>query len=109
MKRLHVLVIGAGIGGTAAALALRRAGLEVSLFEQTVAQGEVGAGIQISPNASRLLGRYGLGDAMARVAVRPSAVVFRRWQDGRVLGREELGDSIEDPYGAPYYHFPPAE
>ena len=104
MKPLHALVIGAGIGGMAAAIALRRAGLEVSLFEQTVAQGEVGAGIQISPNASRLLGRYGLGDAMARVAVRPSAIVFRRWLDGRVLGREELGDSIEDQYGAPYYH-----
>ena len=105
MKPLHALVIGAGIGGTAAAIALRRAGLDVSLFEQTMAQRELGAGIQISPNASRLLGRYGLGDAMARAAVRPSAVVFRRWQDGRVLGREELGDSIENCYGAPYYHF----
>jgi salicylate hydroxylase len=105
VKRLHALVIGAGIGGMAAAIALRRAGLDVSLFEQTIAQREVGAGIQISPNASRLLGRYGLGDAMARVAVRPSAIVFRRWQDGRVLGREELGDSIESQYGAPYYHF----
>jgi salicylate hydroxylase len=105
MKRLHALVIGAGIGGTAAAIALRRAGLDVSLFEQTDTQREVGAGIQISPNASRLLGRYGLGDAVARVAVRPSAIVFRRWQDGRVLGREELGDSIESQYGAPYYHF----
>jgi salicylate hydroxylase len=105
VKRPHALVIGAGIGGMAAALALRRAGLAVSLFEQTIAQREVGAGIQISPNASRLLGRYGLGDAMAHVAVRPSAIVFRRWQDGRVLGREELGDAIERQYGAPYYHF----
>jgi salicylate hydroxylase len=105
VKPLHALVIGAGIGGTAAAIALRRAGLDVSLFEQTTAQGEVGAGIQISPNASRLLGRYGLGDAMARAAVRPLAIVFRRWQDGRVLGREELGLSIENRYEAPYYHF----
>jgi salicylate hydroxylase len=105
VRPLHALVIGAGIGGTAAAIALRRAGLDVSLFEQTMTQREVGAGIQISPNASRLLGRYGLGDAMARDAVRPSAVVFRRWQDGRVLGREELGDTIENCYGSPYYHF----
>jgi salicylate hydroxylase len=105
VKRPRALVIGAGIGGMAAAIALRRAGLDVSLFEQTIAQREVGAGIQISPNASRLLGRYGFGDAMARVAVRPSAIVFRRWQDGRVLGREELGDPIESQYGAPYYHF----
>jgi salicylate hydroxylase len=105
VKRPHALVIGAGIGGMAAAIALRRAGLDISLFEQTIAQREVGAGIQISPNASRLLGRYGLGDAMARVAVRPTAIVFRRWQDGRVLGREELGDSIESQYGEPYYHF----
>jgi 2-polyprenyl-6-methoxyphenol hydroxylase-like FAD-dependent oxidoreductase len=105
VKPLHALVIGAGIGGTAAAIALRRAGIDVSLFEQTMAQREVGAGIQISPNASRLLGRYGLGDAMARAAVRPSAIVFRRWQDGHVLGREELGDAIENRYGSPYYHF----
>ena len=105
MKRLHALVIGGGIGGLACAVALRRAGLEVSLFEQTLEQREVGAGIQISPNASRLLGRYGLGGAMARVAVRPSAIVFRRWQDGRVLGCEELGNSMEGQYGAPYYHF----
>jgi salicylate hydroxylase len=105
VKPLHALVIGAGIGGTAAAIALRRAGLDVSLFEQTTVQREVGAGIQISPNASQLLGRYGLGDAMARAAVRPSAVVFRRWQDGHVLGREELGHSIETRYEAPYYHF----
>ena len=105
MKRLHALVIGAGIGGMAAAIALRRAGLDVSLSEQTIGQRDVGAGIQISPNASRLLGRYGLSDAMARVAVRQSAVVFRRWQDGRVLGREELGDPIENRYGASYYHF----
>ncbi|KJC62210.1 monooxygenase [Bradyrhizobium sp. LTSPM299] len=105
MRPLHALVIGAGIGGTAAAIALRRAGLDVSLFEQTMAQREVGAGIQISPNVSRLLGRYGLGDAMARAAVRPSSVVFRRWQDGRVLGREGLGDAIENRYGSPYYHF----
>jgi salicylate hydroxylase len=105
VKRLHALVIGGGIGGLACAIALRRAGLEVSLFEQTLEQREVGAGIQISPNASRLLGRYGLGGAMARVAVRPSAIAFRRWQDGRVLGCEELGDSMEGQYGAPYYHF----
>ncbi len=42
---------------------------------------------------------------MARAAVRPSAIVFRRWQDGSVLGREELGDAIENRYGSPYYHF----
>jgi salicylate hydroxylase len=42
---------------------------------------------------------------MARVAVRPSAIVFRRWRDGSVLGREELGESMESQYGAPYYHF----
>jgi salicylate hydroxylase len=105
MKRLHAIVIGAGIGGLAAAIAMRRAGLDVSVYEQAAAIGEVGAGIQISPNASRLLQRYGLGDAMARVAVRPAAIVHRRWQDGRELSRQPLGDSIESRYGAPYYHF----
>src|SRR6266700_3966219 len=60
MSGLRVAVIGGGIGGCAAALALQRAGCIVDVFEQVPVKGEVGAGIQISPNASRLLSAYGL-------------------------------------------------
>jgi salicylate hydroxylase len=102
---LKVIVIGGGIGGTAAAHALLRTGCEVRIFEQVNAKTEVGAGIQISPNASRLLRRYGLDEALKQRAVRPKALEVRRWADGTTLSREDLGDTIEREYGAPYYHF----
>jgi len=105
MTGLKVTIIGGGIGGTAAALALLRAGCDVHVYEQVASKAEVGAGIQLSPNATRLLHRYGLADALARLAVRPSHIEIRRWDDGRMLGREQLGDAVEAAYGAPYYHF----
>lgn len=102
---LKVIIIGGGIGGTAAALALLRAGCDVRVYEQVQEKTEVGAGIQMSPNATRLLVRYGLGDALKTLAVRPSAIEVRRWDNGAILSREELGDVIENAFGAPYYHF----
>lgn len=105
MSGLKVTVVGGGIGGTAAALALLRAGCDVHVYEQVANKTEVGAGIQLSPNATRLLHRYGLADALRRLAVKPLGVEIRRWDDGRILGREDLGDAAEEAYGAPYYHF----
>jgi salicylate hydroxylase len=102
---VRIIVIGAGIGGLAAALTLRRAGLDVQVFEQAVELREVGAGIQISPNASRILRRLGLEEPMRNLGVRPHAVVFRRWDDGRELARQPLADACERNFGAPYYHF----
>ena len=102
---LSIAVVGGGIGGLAAALSLLRAGLDVQVFEQAAALMEVGAGIQISPNASRLLHRLGLGGALDRTGVRPVAVHQRRWDDGRTLQRAPLGEAMEAAFGAPYYHF----
>ena len=104
MSPLRVLIIGGGIGGSAAALAMLRAGHKVSVFEQVKAKSEVGAGIQISPNASRLLHRYGLSSRLDEVAVRPQAVEARRWNDGKVLASEPLGETVETAFGAPHYH-----
>jgi salicylate hydroxylase len=102
---LSVAVIGGGIGGLAAALSLLKAGFDVRVYEQADKLGEVGAGIQISPNASRLLHRLGLADALARRGVRPVATHQRRWDDGRTLQRAPLGDTVLQAFGAPYYHF----
>jgi salicylate hydroxylase len=100
-----VAVVGGGIGGLAAALSLRQAGWDVRVYEQAPALGEVGAGIQISPNASRILLRLGLREALERHGVRPVAVHQRRWDDGRTLQRAPLGTALEAAFGAPYYHF----
>jgi salicylate hydroxylase len=102
---MRIIIIGAGIGGLAAALTLRRAGFEVRVFEQAAELREVGAGIQISPNASRILQRLGLEQPMRRMGVRPHATVIRRWDDGRELSRQPLADACERNFGAPYYHF----
>src|SRR5215468_5981572 len=100
-----VAIVGGGIGGLAAALSLLHAGFEVQVYEQAPALGEVGAGIQISPNASRLLHRLGLGAALDQVGVRPVGVHQRRWDDGRTLQRAPVGQEVEAAFGAPYYHF----
>jgi salicylate hydroxylase len=100
-----VAIIGGGIGGLSAALHLLKAGVDVHVYEQAPRVGEIGAGIQISPNASRLLIRLGLKPVMDRVGVRPVAVHQRRWDDGRTLQRAPLGREVEATFGAPYYHF----
>jgi len=102
---MRIAIIGGGIGGLSAALQLVKAGFDVHVYEQAAAIGEIGAGIQISPNASRLLVRLGLKPAMDKVGVRPLAVHQRRWDDGRTLQRAPLGPEVEAAFGAPYYHF----
>ena len=102
---MKIVVIGGGIGGLAAALQLLKAGVDVQVYEQAPRITEIGAGIQISPNASRLLHRLGLKPAMDAVGVRPRAVHQKRWDDGRTLQRAPLGPEIEATFGAPYYHF----
>src|SRR6185437_3619115 len=104
-RPLSIAIIGAGLGGMAAALSLRHAGFEVEVYEQAARFGEIGAGIQIGPNASQLLQRIVPPGRLARDAVRPVAVHQRRWDDGRTLQRAPLGEEIEAAYGAPYYHF----
>ena len=84
---ISVAVIGGGIGGLSAAISLLKAGYDVQVYEQTPRLFEVGAGINISPNASRLLIRLGLGDELAASASVPRRFHQRRWQDGRTLAR----------------------
>lgn len=101
--RRTVIVAGAGIGGLTVALALSRAGFQVRLLERATAFEAVGAGIQITPNASRILVGLGLGEALARVAVTPEGMDVRAGGDGRVLAAADLGATMEARYGAPWW------
>jgi len=101
---MRIAVIGAGLGGLTAAIALQRRGFDVTVYERSHELGEIGAGIQISPNASRVLHGLGLAEPLAPVVVRPAYGDLRRWDDGRLLTRQPLGDRMVQDFGFPYYH-----
>ncbi len=108
-RDLRILIAGGGIGGITTALALRQRGIEAHLFEQAQAFRQVGAGIQISANATRILRRLGLGDALARVAVYPEARAYYAWDTAELLYSTPLGQVAEARFGAPYYSVHRAE
>ena len=99
---LKVAIAGGGIGGLAAALALSRAGQQVELFEKASAFTEIGAGIQLGPNVTRILQGWGLLDALRQVATAPDRLQVRSATTGGVLGELRLGQAMAARYGAPY-------
>ncbi|MGA1210016.1 MAG: FAD-dependent oxidoreductase, partial [Gemmobacter sp.] len=88
----EVTVLGAGIGGLAAAIALARRGASVEVLEQAAELGEVGAGIQISPNGARVLGALGLGAELSRIGLQAEAVELRDGLAGRTILRIGLAE-----------------
>ncbi|HEY6352973.1 MAG TPA: FAD-dependent monooxygenase [Burkholderiaceae bacterium] len=101
---LRVSIVGGGIGGMAAALFLRDAGIEATVYEQASELREVGAGIVVPPNMVRPLARLGLADQLQAFAIRLEAAwEFRRWRDGRVLFVQPMGELCERLYGAACY------
>ncbi len=97
-----ILIAGAGIGGLTAASCLMKAGYDVAVYEQAPELSEIGAGIQISANAMHVLNHLGLGEAIAKLSVRPGAYVFRLHDTGEVIGQFPLADEHERLHGAPY-------
>lgn len=100
----RALIAGGGIAGMAAALALHRAGWSVSLFEQADSFSEIGAGLQMSPNAARVLDWLGVLGAVEARAFRPRAAQMRDGQTGTSIYRVDLGEEAERRWGAPYLH-----
>lgn len=100
----RVLIAGGGIGGLAAALCFAARGFEVDVFEQAATFSEVGAGIQLSPNCSRVLHALGLAEALDAVAFLPEGTEMRHWRTGRLITANLLGATARAAYGAPYYH-----
>lgn len=96
------VVAGAGIAGLTVALALARHGFRVRIHEREPELKEVGAGLQLSPNATRILERLGILDALAATAVQPQAVVLKRAVNLKTVTRLPLGTAAEARWGAPY-------
>jgi salicylate hydroxylase len=101
VKELPVVIAGAGIAGLSAALAMARSGRSALLLEKAPALMEAGAGIQLSPNASRHLQHWGVLERLRSAALQPRAVLIRRARDAAVLARLPLDDA-EKRWGAPY-------
>ncbi len=84
-NNLSIAIIGGGLGGSAAALSLLKAGFNVQVYERARVLREVGAGIVLTPNVVRVLNDLGFADALAALGVAPDAIRQRRWDDGRTL------------------------
>ena len=98
-----ILIAGGGIGGLAVALALARVGRAVHIIERAAGDNEAGAGIQLGPNAVKVLRRLGIDAAVGAVASEPEALIIRAGATGGILSRMQLGHEIARRHGAPYW------
>lgn len=98
-----IAIIGAGIGGLAAAALLARQGIGVRVYEQAPAFARVGAGIQMAPNAVKVLRALGVEQHLRQVAFRSQRAISRVWDSGEITSDLPLGDTVETRFGAPYF------
>jgi salicylate hydroxylase len=101
-RKIRVVVIGAGLGGLAAACALRQHGIDVAVFERAAQLGEVGAGIQLAPNAVKVLRALGLEAPLRAVSSEPVSFASLAFDDARLRFREPMQGPYAAQYGAPY-------
>jgi salicylate hydroxylase len=101
---MHVVVVGGGIGGLCAAVSLMARGIDVTVLEGARALQPIGAGIQVAPNACRVLANLDLLDEVRHRSVAPEAILVRSHRRGRVLHTTTLGNAVVDEYGFPYLH-----
>jgi len=97
-----VVIIGGGIGGLTTALALLKRGIDVEVYEQSTALKEVGAGVQLGSNGTRVLYALGLQEALAGVQVIPAAREIRHWRTGETWNWFDLGSTSAKRYGTPH-------
>lgn len=99
----RIAIAGAGIAGLTTALTLLQQGLQVDVYEQAGQLGEVGAGLQLSPNGTRVLQALGLADALAPLVCEARGKEIRHWSNGRRWKLFDLGEDCRQRFGAPYW------
>lgn len=102
MEHVPIVIAGGGIAGLAAALAAGKAGLAARVLERAADFREVGAAVQIGPNAVRVLRQLGAWDEVEAITTRPRSIVIRDALTGTRLRHVDLGHGFEARYGAPY-------
>jgi hypothetical protein len=105
MARTPRAIIGGGIAGLAAALALHRHSIEVTVYEQAGELSEIGAGVQMTPNAMNALRLLGVEEGAMAVAFEPESQVLRSWKSGRVIYRAPIREVFRERFGAPLCSF----
>ena len=100
-----IAIVGGGIGGLTAALALLRAGIDVTVYEQASELKELGAGVQISSNGTRVLYSLGLKEGIERLGVIAAGKEIRLWSTGQTWKLFDLGAISVEQYGSPYMMF----
>ena len=100
---LKIGIVGAGVGGLTAAIALRKLGHEVVVFEQAIQFGRVGADINLTPNSARALDGLGLAAVLRASAAFPTHRLSRMWNSGEVTSRIEMQQAAEERFGARQY------
>jgi salicylate hydroxylase len=98
-----IIIVGAGLGGLTTAIALKQSGHQVTVYEQACELSEIGAGIQVPSNSTRILSKLGIEEYLKPFATEPEAIVIRRWQNGKVIGNTRLIPDFVDGFNAPYY------
>jgi salicylate hydroxylase len=101
VMRLKIGIAGGGVGGMAAGIALRRAGYDVEIYEQAANYQRVGADVNLTPNAVRVLDSLGAVPTLKKSAARPTHRISRMWDTGEETSRLEMADEAERKYGAP--------
>ena len=101
----QVAIVGGGIGGLTAALALLRHGIDVTVYEQATELKELGAGVQISPNGTKVLYSLGLGPEIENVGVVVAGKEIRLWSTGQIWNLFDLGAECVERYGSPFMMF----
>ena len=102
-KPLEISIVGAGIGGLVAALALKKRGHKPTIYEKTESLSELGAGIQLSPNANKVLEYLGVMEELQTDVYEPEAFQFVHYRTGKVLAQQALKNSSVKIYGSPNY------